>query len=272
MHWLDRAFWPSARPGLRFLLLGDLDEVDGEAYFRLVWSEHIAEARDFEGYTGFAPDQLLPTRYVLLADLERFLVGRRIDPHHDVRSVLDIGCSKGFLLRFVEQHVFEGAVRLVGVDLDARAIADGAAYLAREGSKIELLCGDMARLDGILADRHFDIVFCTGALMYLTAPSAQEVVRWMLDYGELVVLTDIAHPNVDNGLLPHSERRDDRGYLHNLDGMVRAAGGSVLCRRWEGDRQIGGFTIYFVFAGRAEATERVATSDPQTGPNGRQTE
>ena len=246
--WADGVAWLRSRSSLPFLLVGDLDERDGEAYFRFVWSRHVAEAREFEGLLGSHRDRLLPTRPLLLADLARLLEARGVNPHRDVRSVLDLGCSEGSLLRFVEQHLFENADEVVGVDLDAWAVAKGQASFARESSKVRLYCRDVTEVGALLGDRRFDVVFCTGVLMYLIQASAQRVVQWMLDHGRVVVMTDIAHPQVDNGALERSERRWDHGHLHNLDEMVQVAGGSVLYHRWEGERAIDGFSIYFVFA------------------------
>lgn len=123
--WLDGVTWLRTKANFPFLLLGDLDERDGEGYFRFVWSRHVGEAREFGGYIESDEDRLLPTRHVLLAELTRFLEARGLNPHRDVKSVLDLGCFRGSLLRFVERYVFENAEELVGVDLDARAIAEG---------------------------------------------------------------------------------------------------------------------------------------------------
>lgn len=105
--------------------------------------------------------------------------------------------------------------------------------------------------------------------MYLTHPSAQKVVRWMCDSGTYVVMSDIAHPCVDNGELERSERRFDRGYLHNLDEMARTAGASVLYHRWDGDRSIDGFSIYFVFASRMEPSLAAPPEGPLPNVPGR---
>jgi 2-polyprenyl-3-methyl-5-hydroxy-6-metoxy-1,4-benzoquinol methylase len=261
--WLDGVTWLRTKANLPFLLLGDLDQLDGEEYFRFVWSRHVAEASEFAGYLDSDEDGLLPTRHVLLADLTRFFEARGLNPHRDVKSVLDLGCSRGSLLRFVERHVFENADELVGVDLDAQAIAEGTACLARESSKVRLHCRDVTEVGSLLESRRFDLVFCTGVLMYLTHPSAQKVVQWMCDHGTYVVMSDIAHPCVDNGKLERSERRFDRGYLHNLDEMARTAGASVLYHRWDGDRSINGFSIYFVFANRTRLRSLAA---PPGGP------
>jgi hypothetical protein len=65
----------------------------------------------------------------------------------------------------------------------------------------------------------------------------------------LLVLAGLAHGETDNAEMHHSEPRDrDRSWVHNLDAMVRSARGHVAARRWEGARQMGGNTLYFVFA------------------------
>ena len=66
---------------------------------------------------------------------------------------------------------------------------------------------------------------------------------------------------VDNAALAQSDvRATDRTFVHNLDRMVELAGGKVVGRRWEGDRQVDGQTIYFVFALPPARTEHLSGS------------
>ena len=70
----------------------------------------------------------------------------------------------------------------------------------------------------------------------------------------MLALAGLAHPDTDNARLAASVPRErDRSLIHNLDAMVRAAGGRVLARRWDGARQVAGNTVYFVFADRGSA-------------------
>jgi len=87
--------------------------------------------------------------------------------------------------------------------------------------------------------------------MYLEEDAAARVVASMLRHtGVVVALAGLAHPETDNALLDRSvPRSSDRSFIHNIDGMVKKAGGTVLARRWEGGRFVDGHTIYFVFAG-----------------------
>ena len=69
-------------------------------------------------------------------------------------------------------------------------------------------------------------------------------------------MAGLAHPAVDNAHLNGSDvhSRDDT-FIHHFDHMVEAVGGNALARRWEGDWEVDGQTIYFVFTA------------PQFGPN-----
>ena len=86
--------------------------------------------------------------------------------------------------------------------------------------------------------------------MYLKEAEAAGMVRAMLSHSRVMVaMAGLAHPVLDNAALDCSDVRNrDQTFIHNLDGMVKNGGGSVLARRWEGDRQLEGQTIYFVFA------------------------
>jgi hypothetical protein len=86
--------------------------------------------------------------------------------------------------------------------------------------------------------------------MYLTAEKARDVVSLLMRHTNvLLVLTGPAHPEIDNRELEASAVRErDQTLIHNLDSMVEAAQGRVLARRWEGEKQVDGNTIYFVLA------------------------
>jgi hypothetical protein len=86
--------------------------------------------------------------------------------------------------------------------------------------------------------------------MYLKPDAACEVVDALLRHTRVVAaFAGLADPDQDNeGLSDSRVRERDGSFIHNLDVMVRDAGGQVVQRRWEGDRDVGGNTIYFVFA------------------------
>jgi SAM-dependent methyltransferase len=181
--------------------------------------------------------------------LTEVLTSMRKDPSA-IASVAEVGCSLGYQLRFLETNLFPGAEVIEGMDIDDYAIRSGQEHLSAIGSRVRLHCGDMQDLDSIWGKREFDIILCAGVLMYLQEAEATEVVRNMLARTRvLLCITGLAHPSTDNSLLPTSEvRSSDKSHIHNIDRMIAAAGGTVIARRWDGDRLVEGQSIYFLFA------------------------
>jgi SAM-dependent methyltransferase len=230
-------------------LVRDLAERDIDAYHRFLWSNHLGYAESYEVATRFGADQIKASRRVFFADLLAVLRRLGLSADSDIRSVLEVGCSLGYLLRFMETDLFRGARTLEGFDLDRRAIESGAAHLRAIGSNVSLRCGDVSLLEQMPDRPPYDLLVCTGVLMYLSEPRAASVIRAMLQRSRLVALAGLAHPGMDNARLEHSDsRRRDSTFIHNFDAMVERAGGRVVARRWEGSREVDGNTIYFVFA------------------------
>jgi SAM-dependent methyltransferase len=192
------------------------------------------------------------SRKLFFDDLKRTLLGLAVDPAKDVRSVFEVGCSLGYQLRYAETSLFPAGERFAGMDIDRYAVDSGTAYLRSLGSKVHLICGDMEELEEFLRDDAYDIVMCSGVLMYLEQDAAARVVERMLRHTNvLAAFAGLAAPGLDNALLQESEvRRRDHTFIHNIDAMVRAANGTVVARRWEGERMVDGHTLYFVFAAR----------------------
>jgi SAM-dependent methyltransferase len=238
-------------------LLRDFAERDRNAYHRFLWSHHLAYANYYETESRFGKEKIKGSRIMFFSDLLNHLAGSGIDVHEDIHSIFEVGCSLGYQLRHLETDVFPHARELSGVDIDNHAILQGAAYLQRKGSKVLLQCDDMGNLHNLLGDKTYDIIICTGVLMYLGEEQASLVVEEMLRHSKvLVALSGPAHPDIDNGCLGHSVvRSHDGSFIHNFDAMVRRSGGDILARRWEGSRRIDGHTIYFVFAAGSSRRE-----------------
>lgn len=200
----------------------------------------------------FGAERVHPTRRMLFDDLQRCLEGRGIDPARDVRSVLEIGCSLGYLLRHLETEVFPSASVLDGLDIDEYAVRAGEGHLRGLGSRVRLRVGDVADLARVAAPPRYDVTVCAGVLLYLREDEAARVVAATLRHtGGVAAFAGLAHPERDNRELAHSAVRDrDATFIHNIDAMVRTAGGEVVSRRWEGAREVEGNTIYFVLAVR----------------------
>lgn len=237
-------------------LVQDLACSDPAAYHHFLWANHLTPARWFQDRRGFGC--LVPARELLLAD-----VASLISSAPPVRSVLDAGCSAGYLLRALEIGALGGLLLrgpLLGFDVDRAALARGRRYLSVAGSRARLIAGDI-RCPPPEARGCFDLVFCAGVLMYLPEAQARAVVARLLGQARrLLVLSGPAWFPADNRTLAASIRRSDATFVHNLDAMAAAAAGQVLRRRWHGDQRLGGQSIYFVLA-RAAANARVAAAE-----------
>lgn len=229
-------------------LLKDFASDAPNAYNRFLWSNHLGYAVDYERANDFGPDNLTKTRQMLFAHLAQYLHKAEI-ALADVRSVFEVGCSAGFMLRYMETEIFTKATQLDGLDIDYYAIERGQIHLEGFGSLVRLFHADMVNTKEILQGSLYDIVLCAGVLMYQTQEGASDVVRTMLNHANrLVVMTDRAHPMLDNKSLCKSVERGDGTLFHNIDDMVAQAGGRVVFRRWEGEKLFGGYSVYFVFA------------------------
>ena len=233
---------------LSMLAVGDLAERDNGAFHKFLWSHHLAYALYYAAEERFR-GPIETSRAKLFSDLEDHLHEQGVESS-GVDSVLDVGCSVGNNLRYLEEGSFQSASVLHGIDIDHGAVADGSRYLASVGSRIKLMAGDMEDLDGIVGDRRYDVVFCAGVLLYLDEERAASVVRSMLQRANVMcAFAALANAGFDNRLLEASEQRAwDMSHVHNVDAMVAAAGGRVVARRWESGTLDGRQTIYFVFA------------------------
>ncbi len=241
---VERRAWLSAR------LVGDLAERDINAYHKFLWEHHLFYAHTYETELRFGRENINGTRLMFFDDMVRVLREQGRDPARDIRSVFEVGCSLGYLLRHLETEVFPAAEVIQGSDIDAYAIERGRAHLAHLGSRVDLLHGDMASLSGSLAGRRYDVVFAAGVLLYLTEDAAGRLVADMLRHTRhLLAIAALAHPERDNRELEASvTRAHDGTWIHNVDRMLERAGARIVARRWEGPRKVDGNTIYFLFA------------------------
>jgi 2-polyprenyl-3-methyl-5-hydroxy-6-metoxy-1,4-benzoquinol methylase len=249
--WIQHQTWLDAqrRSWWAVEMIRDLADLDANAYHNFLWTHHLAYAAPYEASARFGPDNMRPSRRLFFSDLQICLSNLGVKPEQ-IASALEVGCSLGYQLRFLETDLFTNAAVLQGIDIDRYAIKAGKKYLANLGSNISLSCGNLGNLEDLIAGRFYDVLICTGVLMYLEENEASDVVRTMLSHSRILVgMAGLAHPNMDNADLDSSAVRDrDQTFIHNFDKMVKKAGGRVLFRRWEADRQLEGQTIYFVFA------------------------
>jgi SAM-dependent methyltransferase len=249
MLWLNRNRLASRWAWLSFDILQDFADRDPSGFHRFFWSNHLLYAETYDPSRCFGPIPIHATRRLLFADIQEHLRSCGVDPKKTIKSVFEVGCSVGHVLRFIETDMFPDATVLRGIDVDHSAIESGRKELAAQKSIVEIATGDMTDLEARL-DRNFDLILCAGVLQYVRQGDAAKVVSAMLHHSaRLVALTGLAHPDRDNGTLEQSAiRGHDKSHIHNLDAMVHAAGGSVVMHRWEGATLLEGRGIYFVLA------------------------
>jgi SAM-dependent methyltransferase len=243
-------------------LVRDLAETNVDAFHQFLWTYHLGYAESYEVAGRFGTDKVRASRRLFFSDLRDQVAQPGTFSDGGVKSIFEVGCSLGYQLRHIETDVFPGVIELAGIDIDRYAVEAGRKFLRSVGSKVALQCGDTRDLERWLGGKRYDIIICTGVLMYLNEAAAREVVGTMLRHSRLLALAGLAHPRINNADLDRSDvRASDSSFIHNFDRMVTDHGGRVLWRRWEGDRNVEGNTIYFVFATGAEPAKHAHASN-----------
>lgn len=248
--WVDLQKWLPNCHSLSIMIVRDWAEKDVNSYHRFLWFHHLAYAKYYEKVNDFNGNLTL-VRRIFFEDLKNFLSWFEKSSSYriDVKNIFEVGCSSGYLLRFMETNLFKEAVIIEGLDIDALAVEKGKAYLSEHKSKIKLTVADMIDLDRVMNGHKYDLIVCAGVLMYLQENNAAAVVKSMLAHcNGIVAIAGLAHPNIDNYKLAGSEsRRSDGALIHNIEAMVENTGGQIEYRRWEGSKTFDKQTIYFVF-------------------------
>jgi SAM-dependent methyltransferase len=249
--WLNRQRW-FARDHVAVGLVRDLRSRNPKEFHKFLWKHHfMGYARWYDSEDElFSTEQMQPSRRLFFDDLLSVVRELGLQPP-DIRSILEAGCSLGYLLRYLETEMFPGCQDIVGIDIDAPAICKGKEYLKQVGSKVVLAHGDMEDLDRLLGSRTFDFVFAAGVLSYLDERDAARVVSILLHRtNRILAFAGLACTSRNNNQLDRSEispNHEDQ-WIHNFAAMVSAAGGRVIKVRWEGEKLYNLQTIYFVFA------------------------
>ena len=227
-------------------MLDDLRRRDPVALHRFLWSNHLAYAASYEVPRRFGVSRINPTRHALFAGITEHLRSRGLDPRKDIRSVLEIGSSQGYLLRHLEASVFPAATILHGLDIDAYAVQEGSAHLRSIGSRVKLFTADMEAAEHVMGDA-YDVVLCCGVLMYVTGSIAEKVARTMFSRASrLVGLICLAPREGHAG--PSSVRASDGAFVHDMEPIIRRAGGRVVSCSWIGTNTSGSSPSHVIVA------------------------
>jgi SAM-dependent methyltransferase len=217
-------------------LLRDFALMDPNGFHRFLWTHHLAYAESYK-LSRFGDNNIEQSRLLLFDEIESHLRNRGISPERDVHSVLDFGCSLGYVLHYAENR-FPSARCLHGIDIDRHAIEQGKAYLREIGSKAEITIGDAADLETILGEQRFDVVLCCGVLAYFNQVTAQSIIKTLLNHTNLVLgIICLAHPAFDNAELMNSDvRLSDHAFIHNIASLIQSAGGRLVSHQWMGNQ------------------------------------
>ncbi len=248
--WLNKQGWHYGTNSI----IRDLAVTSPKAFHKFIWANHLRSyAKWYDSETLFDEHKMngsTVTNDIFFNDLSDVIEKLGLDPSEDIRSVLEVGCSLGHVLRFIEKNIFTRAEKLVGVDIDREAINKGTAYLESVRSKVHLICGDMEKLDRLVGNDRFDLIFAAGVLSYLDARDAAALVSDMYRRtNRILALVGLACTSADNRELSTSRLSLEKHnqWIHNFEAMVEEAGGRVVRRRWEGAK-VHDQALYFVFA------------------------
>ncbi len=249
---ISKQSWISSdhRAGWSLELVRDMEKSDVNAFHKFLWSNHIGYADTYEVEQRFGDVNINESRKLLFSDMENVLSLLAINRHSEIKSVLDVGCSLGYLLKYMEDNIFINTSELYGIDIDAYAINEGTSYLKAHDSKINLTCHDMDDMTEHFNNKIYDVIFCAGTLLYLDEDKANALIKGLIKHtNKLLIITGVASAKIDNsGLTKSLIRKRDGSFMHNIDDMVKLNKGKVVFRRWEGEKKLGGNTLYFVFA------------------------
>ena len=243
---IEKQTWLSNRHKHSITVIRDWADSNSNEFHQYLWSNHLGIAKYYEENNAFGAEHLILTRKMLFKQLQDYLL--MSSQLTEVKSIFEVGCSSGFMLRHLEKNIFPQAEVLEGIDIDEYALDKGRAYLKEQSSRVRLIRADMKKLDQVMK-RNYDLILCLGVLMYLKKQDATQVVKSMINHSKgVMTIADLAHPTIDNANIRNSETRAfDGAYIHNIDKMVQESGGEVVSRRWEGSKMFDGQSVYFLF-------------------------
>jgi len=210
-------------------ILADLRRHNPEALHRFLWSNHLAYAATYEVEKRFAASNLNPTRQILFGQIVDYYRRCALNPREQIRSVLEIGCSLGYLLRHLELYTFPDAAPLHGLDIDRHAVQTGMSYLQSVNSKVRLFEADVTRVGNVAGNQLYDLALCCGVLMYVNKETAKATLQKIFAVSRrLVGIICLAHDERRRTILNSEIRKSDGAYLHDMHRMIEEVGGRLI--------------------------------------------
>jgi SAM-dependent methyltransferase len=236
-------------PDFSMGVLGDLRRRDPEALHRFLWSNHLAYAARYEIEKKFQPHHINPTRHILFRQIVEYYKARGLDAREQVRSVFDLGCSLGYLLRHLEVNVLPSAAALHGIDIDRYAVQTGMAYLRSVRSRAELFEADLNKAGDLMRRHRYDLALCCGVLMYVNEDTARSALQAMFAHcRQLVGLIALAHGTRRHARSGSEVRPSDGAYVHDIHRMIQEAGGRLISSTWVDTVTSGSSPSYVILA------------------------
>ena len=115
----------------------------------------------------------------------------RYSPTIDGATILDVGCSWGYLLRYISQNF--DPEKIIGTDIRPWwEIEDHGWNYNKLGKRVQFIAGDLAEIEEI-PNESVDLAMCTSVLQYLTPENVQanmmKVYSLLKPGGEMILRT-----------------------------------------------------------------------------------
>ncbi|HWB82544.1 MAG TPA: class I SAM-dependent methyltransferase [Bryobacteraceae bacterium] len=236
-------------PDFSIGILEDLRRHDPEALHRFLWSNHLAYAATYEPKKKFEASSLNPTRQLLFRQIVDYYRSSGLNPQEQIRSVFEVGCSLGYLLRYLELYVLPAAAPLHGIDIDRYAVRTGMSYLQSVNSKVQLFDADVAKIGEATGNQQYDLVLSCGVLMYLNKKTAKATLQKMFALSRrLVGIICTAHQGDGGATLNSETRKSDGAYLHDMHSMIRESGHYIISSTFVDFAESGSSPSYVILA------------------------
>ena len=107
------------------------------------------------------------------------------------KSVFEIGCAGGPFLEQLREHY--GDIRVGGMDITRSDLQSAREKFPEYDSWFFM--HNLVETPWTIPDKHYDVVFCVGVLMYIFEP--EKVIRECLRIGKKLILAEFHNGNLD---------------------------------------------------------------------------